>query len=160
MLVFDKKIFLDNLLKNTRNMQGEDGMAKAESLIVGGFIREDSIINALMSDFSDWHKTEHVISTCQKFRNILDAYKFDYTLALERRNFAAKCFDFFIWLLDGIRYSLTKLEPVVKNVQKSVHILLKTLFEFCDKQIYCLMIYAYINHLNQLSKFLSLMKLE
>uniref|UniRef100_A0AC34RJQ2 Mediator of RNA polymerase II transcription subunit 24 n=1 Tax=Panagrolaimus sp. JU765 TaxID=591449 RepID=A0AC34RJQ2_9BILA len=142
--------YTSNLLKNSRNRKNDDAIAKAESLVAGGFIREDAIINALVSGFSDWHKTEHVISTCRTFKNVLDSYKFDYTLALERRNFAAKCFDFFIWLLDGIRYSLTKLEPVLRDVQKSVQFLLETLFEFCDKQIYCLMIYAYINHLNQL----------
>lgn len=95
-----------------------------------------------------------MIQNCNRLKEILNDYKFDYTVALERQKFCAKAFDFFIWMLDGIRYSLTKLGPEITEIQKSVEVLLETLFEFCEKQIYCLLIYVYVNQINSKSECL------
>ncbi|KAE9551913.1 hypothetical protein FO519_004872 [Halicephalobus sp. NKZ332] len=108
----------DDFVAENRTTASEFAIEKAEALVAGGFIREDTLLNAYTVDFESWDQPEAVIQNCNRLKEILEAYKFDYTIALERQKFCARAFDFFIWMLDGIRYSLTKLEPEITGIQK------------------------------------------
>ena len=106
--------------------------------------------------YRNWHNPEGVIATCRKIREMFDYITCDYTNALERYKMCARAFDFFAWMLDGIRFSLVALDPLTPGIQSSIKFLTETMENFVSKSFFHLLIYTYIHYSQRKSKTLYL----
>uniref|UniRef100_A0A914QDM7 Mediator of RNA polymerase II transcription subunit 24 n=1 Tax=Panagrolaimus davidi TaxID=227884 RepID=A0A914QDM7_9BILA len=133
-------------INETRIHPNEESINRAESLVVSGLLNEQKLLTSYTFQYKHWNNPEAVIVICKKLENIFNTLTCDYTNALERYKFCARAFDFFSWMLDGIRYSIVKLDPLSPSIQSSIKYLLKALKEFTSKPFFLLLIYTYIHH--------------